>query len=270
MTGARVALAGGVTLHTRQDGPEGAPWLILSNSLGSTLEMWDDQIPALAANHRVLRYDTRGHGRSDAPAGPYSFADLAGDVIGLMDALGIERAGFMGLSLGGMTGLGLALDHAARISRVVCADARADAPPPVQTMWDERIAKVRAGGLEAIVEGTLAGWLTPEWHSANPQRLAAIRAMVLSNDPGGYVACCQALKGLDYLRRLDGIAVPLRYVGGALDKGAAPEVMQAMARATPGAEYRTIAGAAHVANINAPEGFAAAIADFLDIPPVAA
>jgi 3-oxoadipate enol-lactonase len=263
MTG-RVDL-GGYALNTRIDGAEGAEWIILSNSLGADLTMWDDQIAFLSTRYRILRYDARGHGGSDTVAGDCSFAELTGDVIALMDHFGIEQAAFMGLSMGGMTGLGLAIDHADRVTRVVCADARADAPPPFRANWDDRIAKVAAGGLEAIADGTLASWLTQGWRDANADRVAAIRAMVVSNDPQGYIACCQALKGLDYLRHLDQAKVPVFYVGGALDMGAAPEVMQAMADATPGGAYVSVPDAAHVANINAPAAFNAAIAPFLDV-----
>lgn len=264
MTGGRTDL-GRISLKCRVDGNEGKDWLILSNSLGATMAMWDGQIPVLAARYRVLRYDTRGHGGSDAPQGPYSFADLTGDVLALMDHFGIERAAFMGLSMGGMTGMGLAIDHPDRVSRVVCADGRADAPEGFRSMWDARIDRVKTGGLAAIVEGTLESWLTADWRAANPTRVAEIAQMVLSNDAEGYIACCLALKELDYLRRLPQAAVPILFVGGDQDRGAAPEVMQAMADATPGGVYRQIKGAAHVANINAPEAYLAAIADFLDL-----
>tara|TARA_R110002124_G_scaffold53595_7_gene153730 strand:- start:19459 stop:20280 length:822 start_codon:yes stop_codon:yes gene_type:complete len=254
---------GASQLNYQIDGPDAGPWIVLSNSLGATLDMWAPQMDMLTQTFQVLRYDTRGHGGSDAPAGPYDFDDLTGDVIALLDHLEIETAAFMGLSMGGMTGLGLALDHSKRIERLVCADARADAPEGFRTSWDERIAKVERGGLEAIVEGTLASWLTPDWHAANPQAARTIADMVLCNDPAGYIACCRALQGLDYLRRLPEISVPVLFVGGALDKGAAPEVMQAMADATPDARYHSIEGAAHVANINAPEAFNSAIEPFL-------
>lgn len=255
---------GGYALNTKVDG-EGDEWIVLSNSLGADLTMWDDQIDVLTAKYRVLRYDTRGHVGSDTVAGGCSFADLNGDVIALMDHFGIKIAAFMGLSMGGMTGMGLAIDHADRVSRVVCADARADAPAPFQANWDARIATVEAGGLEAIVDGTLRGWLTEDWRAANPERVAQVRKMVLANDPQGYIACCHALKGLDYMRRLGEAGAPIFYVGGALDIGAAPEVMQAMADATPGGAYVSIPDAAHVANINAPAAFNAAIAGFLGL-----
>lgn len=262
---AQLVSLGAHRLNCQVDGPDGAPWLVLSNSLGATLAMWDDQIPALTGRYRVLRYDTRGHGASDTPEGPYSFTDLTSDVVGLLDAFGIEKAAFMGLSMGGMTGLGLAVDHADRVDRVVCADGRADAPEGFRKMWDERMAKVNAGGLEAIADGTLQSWFTAPWRDANPDRAAEVRRMILSNDPQGYVNCCLALKELDYLRRLDQAKVPVLFVGGEQDMGAAPEVMQDMADRTPGGIYRSIPDAAHVANINAPEAFLTAISDFLDL-----
>lgn len=255
--------SGAARLNYRVDGPDAGPWIVLSNSLGATLDMWAPQMKLLTGAYRVLRYDTRGHGGSNAPEGPYDFDDLTGDVIALLDHLEIETTAFMGLSMGGMTGLGLALDRSERIERLVCADARADAPEGFRASWDERIAKVEQGGLEAIVDGTLASWLTPDWHAANPQTARKIAQMVLSNDRDGYIACCRALQGLDYLRRLPEITVPVLFVGGALDRGAAPEVMQAMADATPDARYHAIDGAAHVANINAPDAFNGAIVPFL-------
>jgi 3-oxoadipate enol-lactonase len=264
MTG-RVTLRSGVALNTRTDGPEGAPWLILSNSLGTNLSMWDPQMPFLTSRYRVLRYDTRGHGDSDVPEGPYSFDLLVGDVIELMDALGIQTASFMGVSMGGMTGLGLSIGHSDRISRVVCADARADAPPPFQAMWDTRMAAVNDGGLEAIVEGTLATWLTEDWRVAHPAETDAVREMVVANTPAGYIACCKALQKLDYLKSLGQAMTPILLVGGTQDVGASPEVMGAMAAATPGGTYIEIPNAAHVANINAPEAFNAAIKSFLDL-----
>jgi len=253
------------TLNAEVDGPEDGPWLVLSNSLGATLDMWAPQMRFLTRKYRVLRYDTRGHGQSDTPAGAYSFQKLVGDVLGLMDAKSIEKASFMGLSMGGMTGIGLALEHGYRFDRIICADGRADAPEPFRAMWDERIAKVKSGGLEAIVDGTLASWMTPDWHAENPDASEDIRRMVLGNDPQGYINCCLALKELDYLKRLGEVDVPMLYVGGSKDMGAAPAVMQAMADATPGATYMEVPDAAHVANINRPDAFNTAIAGFLGL-----
>lgn len=258
----KVAGAGG-TIQCRVDGPEGAPWVVLSNSLGASMAMWDPQVPALTATHRVLRYDTRGHGGSATVAGPFTIADLVADAVAVMDAHGVERADFVGLSMGGMTGLGLALAHPRRVRRLVCADARADAPEAFRANWDARIAKVTEGGLAAIVDTTLEGWLTADFRAAHPDVVAQVRTMVLGNDPAGYAACCAALKTLDYFKDLGRITVPTLYVCGEHDKGAAPDVMRAMAQATPGAEFVLIPDAAHVANLNAPEAFTAALRAYL-------
>ena len=256
---------GHAQLNTRIDGEEGAPWIVLSNSLGSSLHMWDDQMLLLTRKYRVLRYDKRGHGGSSTPKGPYSFAELGDDAVGLMDHFGIEQADWMGLSMGAMTGMGLALTHPNRFARMVLADGRADMPDPNQSMWDQRIAAIRDGGLEAIVDGTLAMWLTQAWRDANPDRVANIRRMVTGNDPEGYIACCEALKKLDYLRYLGEINLPVLYVVGSDDMGAPPTVMREMADVTPRAEFVEIPDAGHVANINSPAKYNAAIAQFLGI-----
>jgi 3-oxoadipate enol-lactonase len=227
--------------------------------------MWSPQIDFLTKGYRVLRYDTRGHGGSETPKGPYAMDDLVGDVIGLMDHFDIGKASFMGLSMGAMTGMGLALTAPERFDRMVLADGRADAPGPFRAMWDDRVGKVEDGGLAAIAEGTLASWFTEDWRTNNAATLEQVRAMILGNSPDGYIACCRALQGLDYLRHLGNVSVPSLYIGGAQDMGAAPAVMQAMADATPGARYVEIPDAAHVANINAPEAFNAAIAEFLGL-----
>lgn len=252
-------------LNTRVDGPAGAPWIVLSNSLGANLSMWEPQVPLLARHYRVLRYDTRGHGLSPTADGRFELADLVADVVAIMDAYAIERADFLGLSLGGMTGLGLALAHPWRLNRLVVADARADAPEAYRQNWDARIARVEAGGLAAILPATLESWFTEPWRAANPAAIDAVAAMVLGNDPAGYIGCCHALKGLDYLRHLGGLRMPVLYLCGEADKGAPPEVMGAMATATPDARFEVIAGAAHVANMNAPDAFNAALASFLGL-----
>ena len=254
---------GGVRLRTAIDGAPGAPWLVLSNSLGANLSMWDRQMAALTVSFRVLRYDTRGHGGSDVPPGPYDFADFTGDVLGLMDHFGIEKARFMGVSLGGMTGMGLAIHHGARLERLVVADARADAPDGFRSMWDDRIARIRDGGIGAIVEGTLESWISAASRDADPGISDIVRGMVSATDQAGYIATCEGLKQLDYFRDLHRIMIPTLFVGGSEDRGAAPEVMGEMASRTPGGRYVSIDGACHLANLDMPDAFNEAVVDFL-------
>jgi len=254
---------GGVRLHTAVDGAPDAPWIILSNSLGANLGMWDPQVPLLSQYFQVLRYDTRGHGQSDVPDGPYAFADFLGDVIGLMDHFEIGRARFMGVSLGGMTGMGLAIHHSDRLERLVVADARADAPDGFQAMWNDRIARIEAGGINAIVEGTLESWISGKTRDADPAVCDKVRAMVSGTDQAGYIATCHGLKGLDYLRHLGRVTTPTFFVGGSEDKGAAPAVMQEMADTTPGGTYASIEGACHLANLDMPGSFNQTVLPFL-------
>lgn len=251
---------GTARLAVRIDGDDGLPWLILSNSLGTDHTMWDAQMPALTPHRRVLRYDTRGHGGSDTPPGPYSLDALAGDVVALMDRFGIDRADVMGLSMGGMTAVGLALNHPGRVRRAVCACARTGFPPAALPAWDERVAAVRAGGMAAIIEGTLARWFTP---SAPPAALDHARRMMAATDPEGYAACVAAIKGVAYTTRLPDMTVPMHYIAGEHDGAAPPAAMAEMAAATPGAALTVLAGAAHIANVEAAGAFNAAATAFL-------
>ncbi|WP_375457837.1 3-oxoadipate enol-lactonase [uncultured Enterovirga sp.] len=253
----------GGRLFSRVDGDADKPWLVLSNSLASDHTMWDPQMAALTARYRVLRYDTRGHGRSDAPPSPYGFPDLVSDVVTVMDAHGIRRAAHMGLSLGGMTGLGLALEHPDRVERLVCCDARADAPEGFVRSWDDRIAAVERGGMAALVDGTLDRWLTPAFRAAHPEEVAKLAAQIRATQPEGYKGCAAALKTLDYLKDLGRLALPVLYVVGAEDSGAPVPAMQAMADATPGARFEIVPNAAHIANVDNPKGFGRALEGFL-------
>jgi 3-oxoadipate enol-lactonase len=244
---------------------EGAekPWLVLSNSLGASRFMWDRQKALLTTKYRVLAYDTRGHGGSDAPPGPYSFADLTGDVLVLMDHLGIAKARYMGLSLGGMTGLGLAVHHAARFEQIVCCNARADSNPAYRQNWDDRIAAVTAGGMQAILAGSMERWFVERFRTAEPEAMKAIEAMFTATKVPGYIGCCEALKTLDYLKDLPSVRVPVTYIAGEKDMAAPAAAMRAMAEVTPGARYVEIPDAAHLPNIDNMPVFNAALGAIL-------
>lgn len=255
----------GVSLHTQVDGPEGAPWIVLSNSLGANLAMWDGQIDMLTRKYRVLRYDQRGHGASDAPAEPYNFDMLVSDVIALMDDYGIDKADFIGLSMGGMTGMGLAIKHPDRFGRMVLADARSVATEAYKAMWDQRIATINESGIGDVADASLGLWFTEDWRAENPKETEDARAMIAGTDPKGYIASCYALRELDYFKDLGSITLPVLYICGGEDKGAPPLEMQQMARITPGARYFEIPKAGHVANINRPKVFNAAVEEFLEV-----
>ena len=262
MSTGTVAIPGG-HLATRVDGEAGKPWLVLSNSLAADHRMWDAQVPWLTGRYRVLRYDTRGHGGSDAPIGDYAFDDLVADVVAVMNHHDVARARYVGLSLGGMTGLGLALAHPERVERLVVCDARADAPPPFVKSWDDRIAAIEAGGMEVIVAGTLERWLTPAFRAREPAEAERLAAMIRATSPAGYRGCAAALKRLDYLKDLGRLTAPTLYVVGAEDSAAPEAAMRAMAEATPGGRLAVVAEAAHIANVDNPAGFRAALDGFL-------
>lgn len=255
----------GVTLSAMITGRPGAPAILLSNSLGATVNMWAPQRALLEPHYRVIGYDTRGHGHSDTPQGVYSLDDLVADALAVLDHFEVAQADIMGLSLGGMTGLGLGLDHADRVGRVICACARADAPPPFATSWDDRIAAIETGGMAAIWPGTLERWLTPGFTKCQDAAVAALHADFLQTTVPGYTGCARALQGLDYRKRLPQMAVPVLYVSGADDLGAAPEVMQDMHAATPGSSYKSIPACAHIANLNQPDSFNHTVMTFLGL-----
>ncbi len=248
-------------LSVRIDGPQGKPWILLSNSMATDLHMWDDQIAFLTQTHRVVRYDTRGHGQSTAPRGPYDFDMLVADMLAVLDHVGAERADIMGLSLGGMTALGLGLAHPGRVRRMVVCDARADNPPPFVASWDERIAAVEAGGMAAIVPGTLERWFTTRASAAVRSRA---EAMIRATAVPGFTGCARALQGLSYLHRLGALSVPVRYVVGAEDTAAPVAAMQAMADATPGAHLTVLPGMAHIPAMEDPDAFQDAVSGWFE------
>ena len=252
---------GGHRLAAEVSGRPDGPWITLSNSLGTTFRMWDLQMSLLEPHFRVLRYDTRGHGGSDVPPGPYDFNGLVSDVIGLLDHYGIERTDFMGLSIGGMTALGLAIDHPDRLNRIICADARAAATPQFSQMWDDRAKMIDEGGVASVWPSTRERWFT----AVTDEQIESMKNEYMEMSGDGLKACGKALQGLDYLRHLGRINTPTLYIGGDVDSGAPPEVMREMADMTSGARYHAVANAAHIANVDNPGDYNAAIASFLGI-----
>lgn len=257
--------ANGIELAYRVDGAAGAPWLVIANSLASDHRMWAPQLKALAEHHRVVRFDTRGHGKSAGTDGPYSLELLVADVVGLLDALEIEQADYLGLSLGGMVGLGLALDHPDRVKRLVCCSARADAPADYAAAWAERIDLVKQHGMGAVVEGTIERWFTPSFLADKDNAVVTdlVRNMIATTSVAGYCGCAAALPGLDYGERLSQLSVPVLYMAGAGDVAAPPEVMNAMAEATPNGRLEVIEPAAHLINLEQPGYFTDLAQSFL-------
>ena len=238
-------------LHHRFDGPEDAPVVVLSNSLGMALEMWDDQMPALTDRFRVLRYDQRGHGRTPAAPGPYAIADLARDALALLDDLGLERVTWCGCSLGGMTGLWLAINAPERIDRLALCCTTAHLPP--REMWTERAATVREQGMEPMVEGALERWFTPALAERRPEALEAARRMLLAVEPEGYAGCCEAIGDHDLRDSLGRIEAPTMIIAGADDPATPPAQARVMEAGIDGARLVVLDDARHLANIERPD-----------------
>jgi 3-oxoadipate enol-lactonase len=237
-----------VALHHELSGPERAPALLLGGSLGTTLGMWEPQVPALSRQLRVAPFDHRGHGRSPVPPGPYEIADLGRDVLALLDRLGLERASYCGLSIGGMVGMWLAANAPERVERLVLICTAAHLPPA--SAWIERAEAVRAAGTVAVVaDAVVDRWLTPAFRAAHPDVRDRLRAMLAASPPDGYAACCEAIARMDLRDELPRIAAPTLVIAGADDAAAPPEHAHAIAAAIPDAHVEVLAPAAHLASV---------------------
>ncbi len=251
------------SLNCRIDGPEGAPWLTFSNSLAADLTMWDIQTEYFKDKYRILRYDTRGHGQSEAIKGPYTLEMLADDVIGLWDELKIEKSHFIGLSLGGMIAQSLALRHPDRLHSIAVCDSRADCPEMYKSNWHQRIPEVEQNGLEPLVESTVERWFTEAFRESKPEMMDKVRRMIRSTSKQGYIGCAQAILTLNYLDRLKAIKLPSLFIVGAQDSGTPPDAARAMHKEVAHSKYVEIDPAAHVSNMENPEVFNQSLGDFL-------
>lgn len=239
------------------------PWLLLSHSLATDLSLWDDQMASLTARFRVLRYDTRGHGGSSAPDHPYDFPLLAADVIGLMDVLDVRKAHFVGISMGGMITQHVALTAPERIDRLVLVSTTSGYPPEARAMWGDRIAAVRANGMEPLVAPTLERWFTPAWRQAHPDVMTRIGALIRATPAAGYIGSGQAIATLDTTSRLSGLRCPTLVIAGAEDAGTPPAMGRKIAEQIPGARFESIDSASHLCNVEQAEKFNRLLLDFL-------
>jgi 3-oxoadipate enol-lactonase len=241
-----------VALNHTIRGPKDGPVLLLGPSLGTNLAMWEPQVAALSDRFRVIAFDHRGHGRSPVPPAPYTIADLGGDVIALMDDLGIERAAYAGISIGGMAGIWLGANAPSRLDRLVLMCTSAYAPPA--SRWIERVVAVRsAGTAEVIADAVVERWFTPRWAQDHPDAVAAHRAMIVATDPEGYIGCCEALAAMDLRDALPQISVPTLVIGALEDLALPPDHQRLIAAGVPGARLELIGDAAHIVSAQQPE-----------------
>jgi 3-oxoadipate enol-lactonase len=251
----------GCRIASSIEGPTEAAVVVLSSSLGVHRDMWVEQVAPLGRLFRVLRYDARGHGASDAPEGPYTLERLGRDVVELLDAHGVARAHFCGLSLGGLLGQWLGAHAPERIDRLVLASTAPRFGPP--SMWDERIARVLEHGMKDLVDGTLERWLSPSFREREPEVVARIRAMFLSTSPVGYAGCCAALRDADLTGDLARIEAPTLLLAGANDPVTSPTRMEELSASFTNAPRLVTLDARHLTNVEQPEAFTQAVLGFL-------
>ena len=253
------AKVNGTELYYEITGKEGAPWLVLSHSLACTARMWDPQVAAFKDRYRILNYDMRGHGQSAAPQGPYTLDMLADDVLGLMKELKIERAIYMGLSIGGMIGQTLALRQTKLFDKMVLADTSHAQPPEAIKQWEERIKIAQTQGMKPLVPSTMERWFTPSFRESPPAR--KIAELIANTPVAGYVGCGQAIMKLNTTARLKEIKLPVLAIAGEADPSA-PGTRH-IGETVPGAKLVLIPQAAHIANVEQAATFNQALANFL-------
>jgi 3-oxoadipate enol-lactonase len=241
-------------LHHRLDGPEDAPVLVLSNSLGARHTMWDAQAPALVERFRLLRYDQRGHGQSDVPDGPYSIADLGGDLLALLDELGIATAHYCGLSIGGMTGIWIALNAPDRIDGLVLSNTTAYFPPAEE--WSRRAKVARTpDGMVELADAAIDRWFTPGFQERRPEETERFRQMLLTTPGEGYAGCCEAIREMDFRDEVGRIQAPTLVIAGDEDPSTPPDWNRELADGIPGAGYHLLQDASHLANVARPREY---------------
>jgi len=255
--------ANGIRMNYELSGKKGAPVVVLSHSLSCNLLMWNPQIDALNPYFQVLRYDTRGHGATDAPSGPYTLELLAEDITGLLDALGMDRVHFVGLSMGGMIGQCLALSHPHRLKSLVLCDTASIVPAEAQPLWQERLHKVSKKGMEALFEETLERWFTPAFLRQNPPMVKLIRKQILATPVAGYIGCAEAIRRLNYLDRISEIKTPTLIMVGEDDPGTPVSASEAMHEHIAGSNLVVLPSARHLSNVEQTEAFNAALLKFL-------
>jgi 3-oxoadipate enol-lactonase len=250
----------GCTIHVEVEGPERAPVLMMSNSLGTNLHMWDDQAAPFTRHFRLLRYDRRGHGRSGVPKGPYTMERLGRDVLAVLDSLDIAKINWCGLSMGGMVGMWLGANAADRIDKLILSNTAAYFPD--KPLWDARIKLVREKGLAAIVDANMERWFTKGFRERAPGAMAKMREMFLATKVEGYVGCGEAIRDMDHRPLLPKITAPTLVIAGRHDPATTLEAGDFIKEHIPGAKIAVLE-AAHISNLEQPQIYADTVLDFL-------
>jgi 3-oxoadipate enol-lactonase len=253
----------GPRIHYRVDGARG-PWVTLVTGIANDTTLWSAQVPALTADYRVLRYDLRGQGGSEATAPPYTIELLVDDLLRLWAQLGIPKSHLVGLGLGGAIAQAVAVDHGDKLASAMPCCCRAQMVPDFAALWQRLIAQVEANGVESIVEPTAQRWFSEDFKAAHPEAIDEARRMIRRTSREGYLGCAGAFLGLSLESRIGHIGVPTLYVSGAEDRlGGPPALMAGLAARVPGARHESVPNAAHIASIQNPAGFNRVMVAFL-------
>jgi 3-oxoadipate enol-lactonase len=255
--------ANGIDVHYTLDGPANAPVVTLSHSLATDGSMWAPQLAALRARYRVLNYDTRGHGGTEAPTAAYTLDQLAADAGALLGALGITKTHWCGLSMGGMIGQTLALQRPELFASLSLCDTSSRIPAEARPLWADRITIAHDQGMEPLVEPTLGRWLTAPFRERRRDIVETVARMIRSTPPQGYAGCCHAISALDLTDRISAISIPTLIVVGEEDQGTPVAASKVMHERIKGSELVVIPSAAHLSNLEQPEAFTAALTGFL-------
>ncbi len=253
----------GIETNYELHGREGAPWLVLSHSLACSVRMWDPQIVALKDRYRILAYDTRGHGGTEATRGAYTLELLADDLKALLDSLGVKNPHYCGLSMGGMIGQTFALKYPGVFRTLALADTSSRIPAQAWPLWADRVKIAEEKGLVPLVEPTLQRWFTEPFRKSSPAPVAAIGKLIASTPVAGYVGCCHAIPQINLTARLKEIKAPILVICGDQDPGTPPAMADEIHRNAPGSKLVMIKQAAHLANVEQPEQFTKALSEFL-------
>ena len=254
--------ANGIGIRYELEGPATAPVVVMSHSLAANVGMWEDQMPVLSG-FRVLRYDTRGHGGTDAPEGDYTLGQLAGDLFALLDALGIDRAHFVGLSMGGMVGQTAALRDPGRFLSLSLCDTSSRVPGEGRALWSERMEAARSQGMGSLVESTIDRWFSRSFQAAAPARVERVREMIRTTPAAGYCGCCAAIRGLDLTGRLGEIRLPTLIIVGEDDPGTPVSAHEAIRDRIEGSRLVVIRDALHFSNVEQADVFNETLGTFL-------
>jgi 3-oxoadipate enol-lactonase len=250
----------GCQLSVQAEGPERAPVLMLCNSLGTDLHMWDDQVKSITERFRLVRYDRRGHGKSGAPKGPYNMEMLGRDALAVMDGVGVQKVNWCGLSMGGMVGMWLGANAPQRIDRLVLSNTSSYMAD--KQIWNDRIKTVRAGGLAAIVDGTMERWFTKGFRERAPQAIARMKEMMLKTPLEGYIGCGEAVRDMDHREIIRKITAPTMIIAGRHDPATTVEAGEFLRDRIPGAKLAVLE-AAHIANVEQPQAYTDTLLGFL-------